>query len=344
MDNNKNEEEQFINFIGQLADEHKGTPKITRQKLCFYCNGKNCIKSHSISENVLNEIASPKNYLFKFNDKWFYFKLAVSRVKGRQHFINMDNNESILNDIPSSDASVFDGFCSECDANLFKSLDGGISKGKTRFKWELLYRTIAYKIRYLEEEVNMETRILDFAEKNDFFCHLWQSNFENTEAEIFYSSKQAIKDKINTMKEIIDYLNSEMVKVKSYENNDILFKKTYCWKEVPLSKESLNFLGINYIPFLYEGENLKIKLNSDLLIAQFGYKALSWTKENPKYHYSQIIVCKKESEYLLENIINNLGCTEFINNILIDNEKMHSNTFFKRFSDKSDIINSKNEK
>ncbi len=55
-------------------------------------------------------------------------------------------------------------------------------------------------------------------------------------------------------------------------------------------------------------------------------------------------MCKKESEHLLENIINEIGSTELINNILIDNEKMHSNTFFKRNSDKNDIISSKNEK
>lgn len=353
MRNNYTEDQinKYINFLGKLADNNKGIPKITRMPECLHCQNQKCIKSHSISENVLNQIASPKKFknakqhLFKFNDKWFYFQVSIARLKKIPHFENMDNNETILNDCTTNDSSVFDGFCAKCDQDLFDSLDNGINKGKVRFIWELLYRTIAFKIRYMEEEVNVENQILAFAEESKFFYSMWKDGFKDTPIEMIYASKEMIENRIKSINKIIDNLKVSFLNIKSYENKDLEFRKEYTWKEIPLSKESLNFLGINYISYIEEVQNLKInKLNSDFLVSQFGYESLSWNEENQKYHYSQIIICQKKSQETLEEIINEFGAKELINNILIESEKMHANTFLKRTTDPKDKIESKTEK
>ena len=342
---NIDENELYIclDYLRNLYKTYKGIPEISNRNnkpLCLYCKLNPCIKSHSISENVLKTIASNEFDLFKFNNKWFYFTVMIGILNKYKYYESMDDSESILQHIKTSYASGFDGFCKDCDNKLFDSLDNGIHNGVDKMMWELLYRTVAYKIRDLEKYKEMQMGILDFANKNPSFYNIWNTWWCGTIIQTLYKDKKTVEGYINGSNIYIEKLYIELEEIKKYENDMNLFKKKYFYK-YSKKKSKINYLGVNYMQYYPNGINPNIieKLKDNLLVAQIGIK-----KNDKTYDYYNILITKKQAKENLKEIHKELKYKGIINYFLIENEIDHSNTFFKRLSNENNLQSTKKEK
>lgn len=335
--------ETFFNFFSSLYLTYKEEPLVTRNQLCLYCNNTNCIKSHSISEGVLNSIASKDKNLFKFNDTLYYLAIKLNRIQELPYFENLNNSSLILQDVSSSYASAFDGFCAKDDNKLFKSLDDGDKNPSfsfSRYYWELLYRTIAFKIRFIEQFISIENKIISFMKENSSFSDIWNIIMQQQVFQNMYVNLNNNRLGLMYLKNSVKELKTKLTEIKSYEFNLILFEQDYYFYSHRIFKKDVRFLSCNYIEFSRFLNNHPYidLLKSDLLVSKIGIKF------SKKFRYYNILGIKKNKKNELDSLLSFYNENEIINSLVIDSKFNQNNTFFKRKNIKRNQVLSNRER
>lgn len=310
--------EKNIIFFDSIPGFHTGAP-IIRTKTCLHCNINDTLKSHSISETVLRSI-SIDGTLYKKNSHWYFLKCIINIYAGIQHFQEKTVDDYSMS-ISTKVSSIFDGFCPACDKILFNSLDNG-SNNLPEIYWATLYRTVSYKLRYLEELLFLDNEILNFANKNSSFFEFWKLLYGKKS---HYDSIKEIQTGIKALENCIELYYKMVQEIKIYQYNLSLFSQDYYVHTKKISKPS--YLGANHLLYYPEGDNFKYisKVKSPMMIGKLGILTSQHKTLGNSYSYFNIIIVKKEKE----SIVRKFNFNDICNYFLTKTSNYSENSYFK---------------
>lgn len=222
---------------------------------CLHCNSEfNNIagNSHSVSNSHIQKLKTTKDKkIYGFRDSFFNnIKNLFNNIEIKNNKVKLKDNikieDSILYDLGTGSLSIFPGFCKsnlDCDGKLFLTLDNSSNNiNLEELKYEIMYRTITWKLLKLEQETIYVDSIFKLYNDKPLFKEIY------TQIIIESNSKIEGKSKNENFNEVINSIkNKSLIFEKLYlllKNKNYKVLKNF---EIHLFEtENTDFIGINY--------------------------------------------------------------------------------------------------
>lgn len=293
------------------------------KKKCIHCSQELTIPSHSVSNNNLTFFAQREKIFFLKNGNLFHNLNLLTLINKTQQ--NVDKLR-IFEKIAIKEASTYQGFCRVHDNDLFMNIDGNIPYEQMKkekyysLKYEILYRTLAWKIAKKEEDLEMFIYLNNLYQKEPDFKQLWDDIFLTALSKLDRSSSDYFTKQINTLHGNINNNKKFLTAIKTSRSiaNDYFLLIDNIARP--------HFFGINFI----HGDHptVKIFMNKSNIKVPF----FCGTLVNQKKYYSFILVSKYDKPYFERN--------NYFSNIIEPLLLLHEpeNTFISE-SDKNYVAN-----
>lgn len=223
----------------------------------YYC--LNCDKklnhlagnSHSVSKGHIKQIQTTIDQkIYGFRDSFFYrIKDLFNNIEyeGEKLILKKSYNieDAILYDFSKGSLSIFPGFCKsiiDCDGNLFKILDGVEAIDFEKLKYEIMYRTVTWKLLKTDQESIFISSLRSLYFDKPLFKEIYDNIILKSITEINNQIE------IENFNELFNSIENKLSKFDDFylklKNKDLSLLNKFNFKMFEIEKT--DYIGINY--------------------------------------------------------------------------------------------------